>query len=452
MRPFRLSCTLLVLGLALATLATSANAQPGPPQQTKEQIKAQIKQLQAESRVLGLMIDADGKNIYINSDTAMRRLTDASLGPIFGREEDYSALADKVNAAAMACQEGMLTSFCGPQLKGVYDDARKLLERPVFLLTGEVLLLPDPAEVLDDPQKAIGDLKQLVSQVMDESGKVISDLKAGGEAGSLVGELMNDQESLLQQKFRIDTQIDSLFQTLGTTNGGADDTGNSQRAVDGQGRDISDLNGVGPENLGALNSPNGILIDSQLVSDSSAPSNGIAIDTQFLSNSPNEQGVYADGAVQISSELVDDQPSTGASAVDGSPLTQPATASPTSGGFWQNLAQIGLFALQGYQAYNAAAHPAFAPASAQKRTTQSSAAKPKPWCTGPPEQCAAMQLAKDLCLINKDCSKYPWLANVPPPPPPPPSAPGQGCNIQWVMDGNTLVAVGNAFSSACPTP
>jgi len=432
-RYFQVVGIVLLTGCNLLLASTVFAQQVFPRQQTKEQIKAQIKQLKAESRVLGSMIDADGKKIYINSDTAMRRLTDASLGPIFGREEDYSALADKINAATMACQDGALTSFCGPQLKSIYDDARKLLERPVFLLTGEELLVPDPTAVLNDPQKAIGDLKQLVSQVKEESSKVIGDLRAGAEAGSLVDELMDDQHFLLLQKNRIDTQIDSLSKKLQTSNEGEGDTGNSQSAADEQGNGTAridpDVHFVDPNappgNFNALD-PNGTYTHFDL-------QNGV--------DQNNGQGLSADAEVQISSELVDDQAPyasnlEGTTIVDSGPLVRPiAPVAAPSGGFWQNLLQIGIVALQAYNAYEASQPHATTARGQQAKSAAGAAAKqPKP-CTSP-EQCAALRLVQQTCSLRNDCSRW----GGPPPPPPPNS--GQGCGVQCTTSG-PLMCWGN---------
>jgi hypothetical protein len=171
-----------------------------------------------------------------------------------------------------------------------------------------------------------------------------------------------------------------------------------------------------------------------------------------------------DSEVQISSEVVDNEPPlavsfSGSSIVDDGPLIRPQpAASPSSGGFWnlQNLLQIGAAALQGYQIWSAAhSNPAPAVQSAQKGKGQSPTGQQKPWCTGPSELCAAEQLVRATCSIRNDCSKWAW---VPLPPPSAAPTPSQGCSIQCMTVGYSInglpitQCVGNAFTPACPNP
>lgn len=173
------------------------------------------------------------------------------------------------------------------------------------------------------------------------------------------------------------------------------------------------LDSPGPADSGALNSSGGIVIDSQIVSDSPAPANGITIDTQFVSNTAIAQGPDASGGVQVLSELVDDRPPTGLSVMDAGSLTQPQDGTPaTSNGRWQTWLQLGLLGLQAWGQWDAAHSTRVPAASAQRRRAQLPPSK-KPWCTGPPELCAALQLNKATCSIRNDCSKYAW---VPAPP------------------------------------
>lgn len=173
------------------------------------------------------------------------------------------------------------------------------------------------------------------------------------------------------------------------------------------------------------------------------------VNPQGTVGQPGSDELNADAEVQISSELVDNQPPSemspsGTSIVDSGPLIRPqASASPSSGGFrnWQTWVQIGLAALQAYQVYEAAqSHTSAAPRSGRKQQVQSLATQHRS-CSNP-EECAARQLAWQTCSIRNDCSSFGG---------PPPTNPGQGCSIQCGLVGNTFMCWGNAFTAACPT-
>jgi hypothetical protein len=128
----------------------------------------------------------------------------------------------------------------------------------------------------------------------------------------------------------------------------------------------------GSLNSGGSDSSGGIVVDSQLVPNSSGSANGIAIETQFVSNPAIAQGPDARSGVQVSSELVDDHPFTGLTVVDGGPPTQPQdVTNPTSSGRWQTWLQLGLLGLQAWGQWNAA-HPTIARSPAPTRATPAS--------------------------------------------------------------------------------
>jgi hypothetical protein len=71
------------------------------------------------------------------------------------------------------------------------------------------------------------------------------------------------------------------------------------------------FDGPGQTNSGVQDSPAGIVIESQLVSDSSTPTNGITIEAQFLPN-PSNDTIEAEAPIapiSIESNLIPDPPS-----------------------------------------------------------------------------------------------------------------------------------------------
>jgi hypothetical protein len=195
--------------------------------------------------------------------------------------------------------------------------------------------------------------------------------------------------------------------------------------------------------VGAV-APDGIVIDSQPTSDASGPANGIVIDTPATSTNASEfaspaagssapgipagypkaadtngnytsfspqngidisssQDANADGDLQISSELADDQPSSAASfqglGASGPLVNTLASANNSSGGFWQNALQITYFVLEVYQGWHGATHQWRAPAAvpSRKQTVQLPHGKQQYCSTGPAEEIAACQLAFWSC-------------------------------------------------------
>jgi len=273
------------------------------------------------------------------------------------------------------------------------------------------------------------------------------------------------------------------FQSPEETNPPTIDTVGATTASAGQAGATSEASNT----VGAV-ATDGIVIDSQPTSDASGPADGIVIETpttstnapEFASpaagsSAPGIQAGYpnaadtnsnytsftpqngidisssqdsnADGDLQISSELVDDQPpSTASSQGQGVPslLAPPDGSSGGSWHSWQNLAQIGLDGLKIYSAWYNATHSTLVPAAspAQKRGAHLPPGK-KPWCTGPPELCAVIQFNAATCSIRNDCSKY---VGVPLPPPPPPNSP-PACSLQWLPNG---MVIGDPTAPGCP--